>query len=361
MDCVYCNNTNIVYKSVIRDSKWRSASLRLINDKLKSSLSSVSQLDVYEWNKIMSTYTLGVINFRDKYELVLNEALSIISDRTRLSKSTIGNIIVNEAPSNLSEFLFDPINVDDLLVQSNTIVISDDITIDNTFKRTIFEDELLYLMRYKVLDGLFNTDILSNFNDVIVVNGTTPNKNNFSLFEEDIPLTRGIISVEKLNDIDNEVVLCGILPNSKLYVEFILKVIGSRKFFGVSTNTLKYNFIKDLHFSTVTCHGLFIVYKGVDPTYICETILRTIPPFPYSREFISSFEDMYEKLVHLSNNLPIQWSISRNDCNYGIVERSYEKYYDTVDSIENHFTEEERIKCVDNKGKNSKSPYDVSG
>lgn len=76
--------------------------------------------------------------------------------------------------------------------------------------------------------------------------------------------------------------------------------------------------------------------------------------FPYIKNYLSPFDQMFDRLKQLANNLPVQWDT--NDDYIGIVKRTYPDDYILTDGLVDHFVEHLRIKCHHN---NKPTPFEL--
>ena len=67
--------------------------------------------------------------------------------------------------------------------------------------------------------------------------------------------------------------------------------------------------------------------------------------FPFRRNYMPKFDDMFARLKLISINPPNEWSIPRERYNLGIVSRSFPTDFELTDSLADHFVESVRIKC----------------
>lgn len=317
-----------------------------------TSLSNTKNLNSKEWDGIFSVYILDsmlknlIADADPNYiEKVNDRLVKEIAKLSSLELKTV-RLVISHATELQSEPLVVPenlqITLDDKVVRLGELVIPN----PNNF--TKFE-EIKQLMRYFLIRGFDSGSVIKFSNpDYISVCVNTLYHPGCGMFEEDVN-TLGM-PLSFINSLTREANLVIYLPTSGSFSQLIISEVKSYLAKFPKSNVVCIGNHPGLQYKPSLTMKQFLnstfLVSNIELLQMLEkSATANVPEYPFSKYFMPSFDVMFQELKNIDLDVNMNWAISRDGCELGIVKRSYPDEYINADSIANIHAEEPRIHC----------------
>jgi hypothetical protein len=341
MLCPDCDSYPKLYRSVARSRGWTEISIRLLLDDARVRKPREELVEKLEM--AFATYFLEIFMIEDVVGVAYTALLNCIRVVTKHSTEKIKQILSTLSQREVSKRIYKP-PLPETARREGAFIKLGFLTLYAPKEDVSLET----LLRYELIRRAWKLDWSLCFGQIVAGIPTTLGKGNYySLYKD--PETQGIFSGSSRQTIST------ILSGSKTWnTRLVAELKEGKRSLRLLT--------QDPEQAELFGKDGFIVFPVANPTlYIIGNIdfdtiktelisrFRPLPKVPIE------FDNMFENLAKLADNLPVHWArflkpqnkgdITTPDLTLGLVSRSYPEDYYSGDSISDVFSYMQRLSC----------------